>query len=188
VTGTNLRKLLSAALGLGLVVVGVAVIAANSSGNSTARGADVVVPAAATNGTNEATYPDDVYSHFLKDAESHAQADGLLRIEDDGGAVYYTPSRSYALMLVSYHARQIGLPYNESDLMAPLTDDSGQVVAYQAVNVGRLIKASETADPGFELCRLQLAGLAAAEQSAVATGVVDASEATSAPINCTPKG
>jgi hypothetical protein len=182
----NLRSLLGAAVGLCAVAALTAVIASGPGGSS-GPSASVLTPAAAPARTGDVTYPQEILAPFLAQEKEHAQADGRVRIQDDQGPAYYASPEALALMSVSYHARQTGLPYNESDLLAPLTDESGTVVAYEAVNVGRLIKPDEIAAPGFDLCRLQIDGLAAAERNAVETGASDASQGASAPIACTPK-
>lgn len=70
--------------------------------------------------------------------------------EDD---VLYTKSSDFEAMVRASSAKQLGLPYDPSDEMAPVVDKNGTKVGYFARGTGFI--PVEVADaPGFDLCAL----------------------------------
>jgi hypothetical protein len=52
-------------------------------------------------------------------------------------------------------AKARGKLYNPADLLPPLRDEAGRIVAYRPVNTGRLLTVQEVNDPQFDLCAMQ---------------------------------
>jgi hypothetical protein len=83
--------------------------------------------------------------------------DDPVTFEDGDGRLTYAARRDLALSITAQHARFLGLPYRESDLLAPVVDAHGKLVGYTASGLGRYLSPQEVSVPGFDLCRLQVA-------------------------------
>jgi hypothetical protein len=82
---------------------------------------------------------------------------------DGDGPVVHVARANMVKMMIAHMSRVNGLPYESRDLLAPVQDDEGTVVAYEAVQIGRFLSPAEVSQPGFDLCALQVKALEEAD-------------------------
>jgi len=74
--------------------------------------------------------------------------------EDYGRATYVTFADE-ARRLAASMARARGRPYNPADLLMPMRDEAGRIVAFLAANAG-VLTPEEVRAPNFDLCQIEV--------------------------------
>lgn len=167
-----------------VLVIATVLVVSNSDGgaNPVVRAQPAPANAPQSDGV---TYPAQMLAQFQKQADM--SPGDTVEFKDDNGPAMYMTKDDFVRMNVSDYARGSGLPYNPSDLLAPLRDDSGKIVAYQAVNLAENLTPEQVAAPGFDLCAAQVASLTQFDQEGQAAGITPDPRTPAERLHCTPK-
>lgn len=117
-------------------------------------------------------YPDELVAKASEMVNVQFAEDPIRYRETDESPVIYTSKADMARMLVADMARRRGLPYRRADLLAPLTDESGKIVGYEALNVSRLLTVPEVSARDFDLCAIQVAQAEQSDRVPLTDGLV----------------
>ncbi len=75
--------------------------------------------------------------------------------ETDDGEVLFMARDDFVRSQRAALAQHLGLEFAAGELLAPLRNEAGDIVGYEASNVSRMITIDEAKAPGFDLCALQ---------------------------------
>ncbi len=120
-------------------------------------------PAASTaqlawpNAVNHDVIYDDFVTSTCKGTAPDGSDEEVMGIANDHERVKYLTCLDDARWRAAQFAKARGKPYNPADLLPPLRDEAGRIVAYRPVNTGRLLTVQEVNDPQFDLCAIQKA-------------------------------